>query len=164
MNNKRIGVTISLLILIAGAAYFWFKYNNNEASKLEAKRQAEISKPKIVAPINNMTSQQAGKHALENLEISKIPSANVGSGADYFALNVLVSKGDGFKDLLSQFYSEPVSLIVMTAQIVAPKNAYPATPILVLKSSGGGHRAFRDFAPSQRASPALYLVSFKRRK
>ncbi len=131
MNKWLIGTLVGLVILLGGVAFFLVKQDTDlvQEAKRAALAKAEQKKPPAFI---DMTTQQAGKSALANLTVSKTSQPSLQT-VDYGTLAVRVSNGKNFGKLLSGFYNRPVSLIVVTGQIVAAQNAMPATPILILK-------------------------------
>lgn len=134
MKNGLIGGLLGIVIVIGGAAYFWFDQQQQINQAKEAARQAAITKQKNQIPAYDLSAKEAGKRALENLTISKVSNAERLASANYFALTVKVAKGENFAGLLHQFYNKPTSFIVMTAEKArGPKNQLPS-PILILET------------------------------
>lgn len=135
MGKWVITAIVGVLIIGGGATYFWLNHQEKllEIAERQALEKAEQVKRDAVI---DLTTGEAGKRALENLDISKITSSENAEDANYSALGVTIENGENFAGLLRQFYNKPVSLIIMTAQVVAAKKPMPATPILIFKSSG----------------------------
>jgi len=132
VNKAGVGALIGIIILIAGAGYFWFLQQENLAREQTAKRQADIARQKQ-ASVFDLTSKQAGALALNKLTISKTSQTDVGESDQYFALSVKITDGKKFADLLHQFYNKPTSLVVVTAENVRAPLPALAAPILILR-------------------------------
>jgi len=101
-----------MIILLGGVAFFLVQQDADKAQ--EAKRAARAKIPQEKPPVFiDLTPQQAGKNALENLTISKTSQASPKT-VDYASLAVRISNGSTIGNLFRQFYDKPVSLIIVT--------------------------------------------------
>jgi len=158
VNRRLIGTLVGLVILLGGVAFFLVKQQTDKAQ--ETKRAALVKVRQEKPPVFiDLTPRQAGQSALDNLTISKTSQPPLKS-VDYSALAVQVSNGINIGKLFRQFYDQPISLIIVTAQNVAAQNTMPAAPILILKSTDPKSSTFNQlYGANGRILPHLKTTS-----